>query len=64
MFFDLRKGKEGKCICDEGTNLLQERPPLPWLRPASVPRLWGQTGLMECEEQDWFSEGTGPSALS
>lgn len=39
-------------------------PPLPWLRPASVPRLWGQTGLMECEEQDWFSEGTGPSALS
>lgn len=62
MFFDLRKGKEGKCISDEGTNLLRERLPSRWLACLRALPV-GPTGLMECGKQDWFSEGTGPSAL-
>lgn len=64
MFFDLRKGKGGNAFLMRELICSRRGPPSPRLHPASAPCLWGQTGLMECEKQDWFSEGTGPSALS
>lgn len=63
MFFDPRKGKEGNAFLMREL-LCSGRDPLPRLCPASAPCRWGQTDLMECEKQDWFSEGAGPSALS